>query len=98
MDRLDRQRIIVIAYIAYFAIATLILVLLITDAIRPWYVFLAILFQGSAKSLDDPSRRTAIFDLAGQERIANAMSLENMTYTVGRMLGPLIGGLLILLC
>ena len=94
-DRLDRQRILVIAYIAYFGITTIILALLVTDAILPWHVFLAILFRGSAKALDDPSRRTAIFDLAGQERIANAMSLETMTHTGGRILGPLTGGLLI---
>ena len=94
-DRLDRRRIIVMAYIAYFGISTIILIMLITDAIRPWFIFLAILFQGSAKALDDPSRRTAIFDLAGQERIANAMSLETMTLTAGRLLGPLTAGFLI---
>ena len=94
-DRLDRRRILVIVYIAYFGLATLILISLITDTVRPWYVFLAIVLQGSAKALDDPSRHTAIFDLIGQERIANAMSLETMTKTGGRILGPLIAGFLI---
>ena len=94
-DRLDRQRILVIAYIAYVGITTLILVLLITDAIRPWYIFLAIFIQGSANALHEPSRHTAIFDLAGEERIANAWSLETMTYTGGRILGPLTAGFLI---
>ena len=96
-DRLDRQRILVIAWIAYFGITTVILVLLVADAIRPWHVFLAILLQGSVNALNEPSRHTAIFDLAGQERISNAWSLETMTYTGGRILGPLTGGLLIAL-
>ncbi|MEE8466769.1 MAG: MFS transporter, partial [Dehalococcoidia bacterium] len=51
--------------------------------------------QGSAKVLDDPSRRTAIFDLAGRERLASAMSLETINNNSGKIAGPLIGGVLI---
>ena len=94
-DRLDRQRILVIAYITYVGIATMFLVLLITGAIQPLYVFIAVILRGSAEALDDPSRRTAMFDLAGPERLANAMSLETITQTSGRIVGPLTGGLLI---
>ncbi|MED5405587.1 MAG: MFS transporter, partial [Chloroflexota bacterium] len=63
--------------------------------IEPWHVFIAIFLQGSAKVLDDPSRRTAIFDLAGQERLASAMSLETINQNIGKIAGPLIGGVLI---
>jgi MFS family permease len=94
-DRLDRRRIMVGAQASYFGIAATLLVLLITGAIQPWHVFIAILLQGSGKVLDDPSRRTAIFDLAGQGRIASAMSLETITNNGGKILGPLAGGLLI---
>ena len=94
-DRLDRQRVLRFVYLAYFGITTIILVLLITDAIRPWYVFLAILLQGSVNAFHDPSRQIAIFDLAGEERLANAMSLESMTYTCGSIVGPLTAGFLI---
>ncbi len=51
--------------------------------------------QGTAKVLDDPTRRAALFDLAGQDRIAHAMSLETITNNVGKILGPIAGGLLI---
>ncbi len=94
-DRLDRQRILLVAYIAYFGLAAMLLGLLITGAIQTLYVFLIILLKGSVEALDDPSRRTAMFDLAGPERIVNAMSLETITQTSGRIIGPLTGGLLI---
>ncbi len=94
-DRLDRQRILVGVHTTYFGLATVILVLLIADAIQPWHVFIAMFLQGAAKALDDPSRRMAIFDLAGPKRLANAMSLETMTNNVGKILGPIAGGLLI---
>jgi len=94
-DRLDRQRVLVGVHACFFAIATALLVLLITHSIQPWQVFIAVFLQGAAKVLDDPSRRTAMFDLAGRERIASAMSLETISNNGGKILGPLAGGFLI---
>ena len=94
-DRLDRWRILAGVHTFYLLVASGILVLLVLDLIHPWHVFLAILLQGTAKVLDDPTRRAALFDLAGQERIAHAMSLETITNNGGKILGPLTGGLLI---
>ena len=94
-ERLDRRLIMAGVHTIYLGFATIILVLLITDAIQPRYVFIAMIFQGSAKMLYEPARRTAIFDLAGRERIVNAMSLDTLTNNSGKILGPLAGGLLI---
>jgi MFS family permease len=94
-DRLDRRRILIAAHACYFGIATVILVLLIANAIEPWHVFGVVFLQGLAKVLDDPSRRTAMFDVVGAERIANAVALEQGTSNIGKILGPLAGGILI---
>ena len=94
-DRLDRWRILAGIHTFYLLVASALLALLILDLIQPWYVFFAILLQGTAKVLDDPTRRAALFDLAGGSRIAHAMSLETITNNVGKILGPLAGGLLI---
>ncbi len=94
-DRLDRRRVLIGVHATYFVISAVLLVLLIMGAVEPWHVFLAILLQGSARVLDDPSRRTAIFDLAGRERLASAMSLETINNNSGKIAGPLIGGVLI---
>ena len=94
-DRLDRWRILTGIHTFYLIVASGLLALFILDLIHPWYVFLAILLQGTAKVLDDPARRAALFDLAGESRIAHAMSLETITNNGGKILGPLAGGLLI---
>ena len=94
-DRLDRRRILVGVHFAYLGIAATLLVLLLSKAIQPWQVFIVILLQGTVKVLDDPTRRTALFDLAGEDHIAHAMSLETLTNNGGKILGPLAGGLLI---
>lgn len=94
-DRLDRRRVLIGVHAIYSVISTVLLLLLVMGAVEPWHVFIAIFLQGSAKALDDPSRRTAIFDLAGRERLASAMSLETINNNSGKIAGPLIGGVLI---
>jgi len=94
-DRLDRWRILTGIHVFYLLVASGLLTLLLMDKIHPWFVFLAILLQGTAKVLDDPTRRAALFDLAGQDRIAHAMSLETITNNAGKIVGPIIGGLLL---
>ena len=94
-DRLDRWRILVSTHTFYLLVASSLLTLLLLDMIHPWLVFFAILLQGTAKVLDDPTRRAALFDLAGQGGIAHAMSLETITNNAGKILGPLTGGLVI---
>ncbi|MFB3097274.1 MAG: MFS transporter [Dehalococcoidia bacterium] len=94
-DRLDRRRILIAAHACYLGIAAVILVLLIANVIEPWHVFGVVFLQGLAKVLDDPSRRTAMFDVVGAERIANAVALEQGTSNIGKIMGPLAGGILI---
>ncbi len=94
-DRLDRWRILAGIHTFYLLVAAGLLILLILELVQPWHVFVAILLQGTAKVLDDPTRRAALFDLAGQERIAQAMSLETITNNGGKILGPIAGGLMV---
>ncbi len=94
-DRLDRRRIMIGVHATFFGIAIVLLALLAAEAIQSWHVFIAAFLQGSAKVLDDPSRRTAIADLAGSEHLASAMSLETITNNSGRIIGPIAGGALV---
>ena len=94
-DRFNRRLILIIVHSAYLLSAVMILVALATDHIGHWFIFGTILFQGTAKVMDDPSRRTAILDLSGEARLANAMSLETINNNAGKIIGPLLGGILI---
>ena len=94
-DRFNRRLILIIVHSAYLLSAVMILVALATDHIGHWFIFGTILFQGTAKVMDDPSRRTAILDLSGEARLANAMSLETINNNAGKIIGPVLGGILI---
>ena len=94
-DRMELRRLLLCAHAAYSGVAIFILLILVAGHVHPVYVFAAILAQGSAKVFDDPSRRVAIFDLVGHQRIANAMSLETLNNNAGKIVGPFLGGVLI---
>ena len=94
-DRLNRRSILVGAQILNTVTALGVLGLLMLERLQPWQVFLAVSLQGVVKSLEDPARRTAILDLVGAGRLVNALSLEVLNNTFGKMLGSLMGGVLI---
>jgi len=94
-DRISRQRVLVAAQIITSATAGAILALIMLDRIATWHVFLAVAMQGATKALEDPSRRTAILDIVGAQRLVNALSLDQISNTVGKMAGPLMFGFLV---
>ena len=65
------------------------------DLIKPWHVFGAVFIQGITKAIEDPARRTAIFDIVGQRRLVNALSLDVISHNIGKMAGPIMGGILL---
>ena len=71
------------------------LVLVLCGAIQPWHVLLVAFMLGCSTILDMPSRRSLVYDLVGPPQVVSAMSLETVSNTVGKFLGPLIGGLMI---
>ncbi len=96
-DRFPRQRVMLLVQSVNLAAAAGLLGLMLYDlgALQTWHIFAVAFIQGTTKAIEDPSRRTGIFDIVGRERIVNAMSLDVIAQNVGKMIGPVVGGLLI---
>ena len=94
-DRFSRLKIMIAAQIINTAMSAVLFLLVFTDSIASWHVFTAVLLSGITKSLEDPSRRTAILDIVGERRLVNALSLDTISNTSGKMIGPLVGGILV---
>jgi MFS family permease len=96
-DRFSRRKIIAVAQIINTVVAVALLALILKDMILPWHAYLAVCLQGLTKALDDPARRTSILDIVGEGRIVNALSVDQISNTLGKMIGPLLGGALVAL-
>jgi MFS family permease len=94
-DRLPRVRVMIAVQILNVAAASA-LALLFAAGLGTFGALIAIeVLLGVAWVLDFPSRRTVLFAVAGRERLTTVVSLESMSMQGAKMIGPLLGGILL---
>ena len=94
-DRANRRMVMIAARGVAVAVTALLLALVVVGEIRPEHLFAGSLLLGWLYVLEFPSRRSFIYELVGGQRVVGAMSLETITTTIGRLLGPLAAGFLV---
>ena len=94
-DRFSRHRILSVAQTINVLAAAVLLFLIVSGLVQPWHVFVVAFALGVSRSLEDPSRRTAVLDIVGERRLVNAISLDVISNTTGKMIGPLLAGILL---
>ena len=94
-DRLDRQKLLILASLVSATIAVLMLTLLLTDEITIGYLIALSLISGLTWALDHPTRQAFIPDLVGPKNLTNAIALNAIATETTVIIGPALGGLLI---
>lgn len=94
-DRFDRRRLLIVTQSVLGLLAAAIGLLAVTDLIRLWMIWVAALLLGLIISIDKPALLGFIKDLVGETDLANAVALNTALISSGRMIGPVISGVLI---
>ena len=96
-DRFSRRNVLLAAQGMNIATGAALLAYMSYDIslLQPWHVFGAVFIYGLTKAIEDPSRRTAIMDIVGRRRLVNAVSLDVISQNAGKMLGPVVAGILL---
>ena len=94
-DRADRWRLLVASRTLIWAVIGTLAALVASNHIEPWHLFLGSLLLGWLYVLEFPSRRSFIYELVGGRQIVGAMSLETITVTIGRFIGPFSAGFIV---
>ena len=94
-DRANRRMVMIVARGVTAVVTAILLVLVASHNARPEHLFVGSLLLGWLYVLEFPSRRSFIYELVGGHQVVGAMSLETITTTVGRLLGPLAAGVLV---
>ena len=94
-DRFDRRTTIVGLQILQMAMALVMALLVVFDALELWHLYLVSLFTGLVMSLSMPSRQAFVYNIVGRRYLANAMALNMGTMNGMRLIGPAIAGVLI---
>ena len=94
-DRFDRRRLLIVTQSALALLAAAVGLLVATSLIQLWMIWLAALLFGMVMSIDRPALLSFVKDLVGETDLPNAVALNNAVVSSGRMIGPVISGLLI---
>ena len=94
-DRYDKRRVLIITQALMGLLALLLGILVATDAIALWHVFVLAAGLGSVSAIDVPVRQAFVSEMVGPGLLANAVSLNSTIFNGARLIGPALAGLLI---
>jgi MFS family permease len=95
IDRVPRGRLLVGVQTVNLTVTVLLAVLFATGHGSLWWLIGLETLLGVAWAIDFPSRRTALFTLVGPKRVTNAVSLESVSMQGTKIVGPVLGGVLL---
>lgn len=91
-ESLDRRRLLMAGQAAQAAGALAIATLAAAGWLAPWHLFVNGVIGGLAWTNELATRRRMVAEVAGPQRIIQAVAFDTMTASTTRMVGPLAGG------
>jgi MFS family permease len=94
-DRFPKQRVIIYAQSAFVIQAFLLSALVYSGLTKVWMLYVLAFFYGLIRAVDEPTRQAFVLDMVDASRMKNAVSLNSMINNLARVIGPMLGGMLI---
>lgn len=91
-SRFGRRRLLLVGLCILTINALVLTALAMTNVLTLWHVAAGALVSGIVWTLEHPVRRTLLGDVAGINRVQQAISLDTFCSNGTRMFGPVIGG------
>lgn len=94
-DRFERRRILLATQASLLLLAIAVGVLLLTDVMTLPMMFCFAAAFGVVNAFDAPARQAFVSDMVSAGDTSNAVALNSASFNLARMIGPAVGGLLI---
>ncbi|MCC7367376.1 MAG: MFS transporter [Chloroflexi bacterium] len=94
-DRVERRTLLFITQSVAMVLALALAVVVSTGIVQFWMVLVVAVGRGVMMSFNQPARQSLISDLVPRELLTNAIALNSATMNLTRIIGPMIGGMLI---
>jgi len=95
-DRYDNRKVQLVAQLLLLAAALGVAVATLAGFVTEWWIFGFLLLHGFAGAIGNPAQQTLIHDIVGPSRLLSAVSLNSSTRQVSQVVGPVIGGYILL--
>ncbi len=96
-ERFDRVRLMKVAQWGNVLVIGAVALVLLTGRGAYWQLVASSLWLGASWGIDWPSRRALLADMVGPNKVLQAVVLDNVTQNISRIVGPLLGGVLLAL-
>ena len=94
-DRLDKRKLLMITQSAAGIVALVLAGLTLGGVVQLWMVFVLAFSLGMVNVFDNPARQSFVTEMVGKDQISNAVSLNSAVFTLARVIGPAVAGVLI---
>ncbi|WBB56205.1 MFS transporter [Verrucosispora sp. WMMD573] len=94
-DRYDKRMLLFIANAFWTVLSLAMSVLVLTDLVQLWHVFVFAALLGVANAMETPVRQAFVSELVGTALLPNALSLNAAVFNSARIVGPAVAGLAI---
>ena len=94
-DRYSKRRMLLITQALMGVLALVLGILVATDGVALWHVFVLAGGLGAVAAIDVPVRQAFVSEMVGPDLLGNAVSLNSTIFNGARLVGPALAGLLI---
>jgi len=94
-DRTSKRKLLFITQSSSAILAMILAVLVATNTIQLWMLYILASLLGLVNALDNPTRRTFVLEMVGSKELGNAITLFSTTFNLSRIIGPAIAGAII---
>ena len=91
-DAMDRRVLVLGGMLLAAASSAAIAGLAWSGLLQPWHLAASALVGGLVYATELPARRRLVAEIAGPDRVARAIAVDNLTSFATRVMGPLLGG------
>ncbi|MCA0144649.1 MFS transporter [Blastococcus sp. LR1] len=94
-DRYPKRRLLLMTQVLMGLLSLVLGVLVATEAVELWHVFVLAGGLGAVSAVDAPVRQAFVSEMVGPALLTNAVSLNSTIFNGARLVGPALAGLLI---
>lgn len=94
-DRVDKRKLLMVTQSAAGLLALVLAGLTLGGVVQLWMVFLLAFGLGMVTVFDNPARQSFVTEMVGKDQVINAVGLNSAVFTLARVIGPAIAGMLI---
>jgi MFS family permease len=96
-DRYSKRKVLIVTQASMATVGATLGLLDITGVVQVWHVYALAVLLGIAAACDAPARQSFVIEMVGRDDLPNAVGLNSASFNLGRVIGPALAGVLIVL-